>query len=185
VIAARAADERLARARLAEFADRLFAAAEALVLELRSGGLPIELRRGGGEGVQRLELGAPGLPERIVLLTHRMVAYVPELREAQGALYVFVVTAGSGVGVPVERFLVSASGALRCDGVCAPAEGNDTRALLMRLADAIWAQGRQLWAPFETVAPVTLAELDAPHLHGQLGFRPHAASADRLSPMNH
>lgn len=181
VIARRIADEKLACARLYEFADRLFEAAAALARELEAGGVPIELHRGRGEGALRLELSASGVPERIVLLTQRAVAHLPEHPGAHGALYVFVLSDGSGVAVPVERFLVSASGAVRCDGICAPGAANDPRAVMRRLIDAIWAQGRQFWTPFVAVGPLPAAELEVPHLHGQLGFRPGATRANRVA----
>jgi hypothetical protein len=84
---------------------------------------------------------------------------------------VFVVSETNGLGVPAERFLVSGSDDAHCDGVCAPA-GRDPIATLRRLLEAIWADGRQYWTPFDSIGPVTAAAIAAPHLHGQLGFRP-------------
>lgn len=106
------------------------------------------------------------------MLTQPSVAFLPDHAIAHGALYVFVVSDATGVGVPAERFLVSASDDVHCDGVCAPAGPGAPIATLRRLVEAIWADGRQYWTPFDSIGPVTAAAIAAPHLHGQLGFRP-------------
>lgn len=172
-IARRVAEERQACARLSELADRIFDALEALAVQLRADGLPVECRRSEGGGNRRFEMRANGLPSRIVLLTQRGVALLPDHPGAHAALYVFVVTEDAGVGVPVERFLVAADGEIHCDGFCAPAERGQPGAIVSRLIEGIWAGGGQYWAPFDALRPVAAAELEAPHLHGQLGFRPH------------
>lgn len=173
-IARRIAEEQQACAQLIEFADRFFDALEALAAQLRADGLPVECRRSGSHGNLRLELRANGIPSRIVLLTQRSVARLPDHPGAHGALYVFAVTEEAGVGVPVERFLVAADGKVHCDGVCAPAEREQPGAMVRRLIEGIWAAGGQYWTPFDAVRPVAAAELEASNLHGQLGFRPRA-----------
>ncbi|MEX2047900.1 MAG: hypothetical protein WEE03_12110 [Chloroflexota bacterium] len=172
MIADRIADEERARAQLDRFAGRLFDAAEALARQLKSDGVEMASHRGRGEASSRLELRVAGLPERIVLLAQRAVACVPDHPVPHGALYVFVVT--ETAGVLAERFLVSAEDDVHCDGVCAPAERNEPIATVRRLVEAIWAEGRQFWTPFTAVGPVLSTELEAPHLHGQIGFRPRA-----------
>lgn len=153
MIAERIAEEQRARAKLDQFAERLFSSAEALVEQLNAEGVSAECRRGPGEGNHGLELRAKGIPERIVLVPQRGIAHVFDHPGPHGALYAFVVTEGSTVGVAVERFLVSVGEDVHCDGVCAPAQGNDPSATLQRLVDAVWAEGRQFWAPFESMRP--------------------------------
>lgn len=173
-IAARIADERLAREQLDQFTDRLFDATEALARQLRREGIQMECQRGRGEARSRLVVRVTGLPERIVLMAQRNVACVPDHPVPHGALYVFVVTAGTELGVLAERFLVSAADDVHCDGVCAPAERDEPIATVKRLVETIWAEGRQFWTPFAAVGPVAATELEGPHLHGQIGFRPRA-----------
>ncbi len=173
-IANRIADERRARAQLERFTDRLFDATEALARQLSQDGVQVECQRGRGEARSRLVLRVTGLIERIVLLAQRNVACLPDHPVPHGALYVFVVTEGTELGVLAERFLVSAEDDVHCDGVCAPAERNEPIATVKRLVEAIWADGRQFWTPFAAVGPVAATELEAPHLHGQIGFRPRA-----------
>jgi len=173
-IADRIADERRARAQLDQFTDRLFDATEAFARQLRHEGIQMECQRGRGEARSRLVLRVIGLPERIVLLAQRNVACVPDHPVPHGALYAFVVTGGMEHGVLAERFLVSAEDDVHCDGVCAPAERDEPIATVKRLVEAIWAEGRQFWTPFAAVGPVAASELEGPHLHGQIGFRPRA-----------
>jgi hypothetical protein len=174
LIAGRIADEQRARVQLDRFAGRLFDAAEALAGKLRYEGVEVECQRGRGEANSRLALRATGLPERIVLLAQRTVACVPDHPIPHGALYVFVVTEGAELGILAERFLVSAEDDVHCDGVCAPIERTEPIATVVRLVGAIWAEGRQFWTPFAAVGPLPSADLEAPHLHGQIGFRPRA-----------
>jgi len=173
-IANRIADERRARAQLDQFTDRLFDAMEARARQLRHDGVQVECQRGRGEARSRLALRVTGLPERIVLLGQRNVACVPDHPVPHGALYVFVVTEGTELGVLAERFLVSSEDDVHCDGVCAPVQPGEPVATVGRLVEAIWAEGRQFWTPFAAVAPVPATALEAPHLHGQIGFRPRA-----------
>jgi NAD(P)-dependent dehydrogenase (short-subunit alcohol dehydrogenase family) len=148
-IARRIAIERRMVAYLNVFTRDLFDAAEALADEVR----------------------AREIPERIVLLTQPNVAVLPDHAVAHGALYVFVVSETNGLGVPAERFLVSGSDDVHCDGVCAPAGRDAPIATVRRLLEAIWADGRKYWTPFDSIGPVTAA-IAEPHPHGQLGFRP-------------
>jgi hypothetical protein len=171
-IARRIANERRVLAYLNVFTRGLFDAAEVLAGELRRDGIAVECDRSQSEGNLRLELRARGIPERIVLLTQPSLAFLPDHAIAHGALYVFVVSETNGLGVPAERFLVSGSDDVHCDGVCAPAGRDAPIATLRRLVEAIWADGRQYWTSFDSIVPVTAAAIAAPHLHGQLGFRP-------------
>jgi hypothetical protein len=173
LIAGRIADEQRARAQLDRFAGRLFDAAETLAGKVRREDVQVECQRG-REANSRLALRATGLPERIVLLAQRTVACVPDHPIPHGALYVFVVTEGAEFGILAERFLVSAEDDVHCDGVCAPIERTEPIAIVERLIEAIWAEGRQFWTPFAAVGPLPSTELEAPHLHGQIGFRPRA-----------
>lgn len=166
-IAARRMRERFALDHVTEFTSRVFAALEALVDELTAQGLPVAIRR--TDNV-RCEIELDGLPERIVLLRQQDVGYIGEQRGALGALSAYV-TDRRGLGFPVERFLVSESGEIHCEGICVPPEEMTPDAMVRRLIATIWAETRRSWAPFESLSAVPVADLEALHSHAQLGFR--------------
>ncbi len=144
-IAERVADENAARARLAEFAESVFGAIESLVPEFESAGSRVSTRRVEVEESLRLELFEAELHEGVLFMTQHNVAYVLQHPAAHAALYAFIVSDVSGQAVPVERFLISKSGDVHCEGIC---------------------------APLEAMPPVPLADLAMPRLKGQRGFRP-------------
>lgn len=174
-IASRVAEETMVRAGLVDFARSFFDAIDALFPEMEAAGLKCTARRSESEGSLRLELEAEGLHDKILLLTQKSVGYVPEHAGAHGALYAYLVSQGSGLGVPVERFLVAKADDVHCEGVCAPLDTLDPGAIARRLIEAVWMRGRAYWTPLEAMGPVPAAELELPHLRGQLGFRPRPA----------
>lgn len=171
-IAARVAEENAVREKLAEFAESLFTAVEQLVPELERAGVHVSCRRAEVEESLRLEVEEADLHDRILFLTQHTVAYVPEHPGPHGALYAFQIAEGSGMGVPVERFLVSKAGDVHCEGIIAPLEATDVKTLAKRLLGAIWVQGRTFWTPLESMGAVPTSELELPRLKGQIGFRP-------------
>lgn len=174
-LAARVKEENAVRAKLEEFAEQFFSAVEGFVRDLEAAGVKVEARRGEVEDSLRLELEAEDIPDKILFLTQHNVAYVLERPGPHGALYAFVVTEGVGSGMPVERFLVSKSGEVHCEGICAPLEQLDIPSLARRLVDAIWVQGRTFWTPLEAMQAHAAADLELPRLKGQLGFRPRTS----------
>ncbi|HKW79329.1 MAG TPA: hypothetical protein VJQ09_09500 [Candidatus Limnocylindria bacterium] len=171
-IADRVVDEQAARDRLNEFAESLYAAVEGVLPELKAAGLDVEARRVEVEDSQRLELRAENLNERILFMTQHQVAYVLEHPGAHAALYAMLVSDVSGQAVPVERFLVSRSGEVHCEGVCAPLEKVETGAIARRLIDAMWVQARTYWTPLESMPSIPFGDIDLPRIKGQMGFRP-------------
>jgi hypothetical protein len=171
-IADRVADEAAARAKLTDFAESLYAAAEGLIPELQAAGLDVEARRVEVEDSQRLELKTESLGERILFMTQHQVAYVLEHPGAHAALYAMLVSDVSGHAVPVERFLVSKSGEVHCEGVCAPLEKLELETIARRLVDAMWVQARTYWTPLESMPSIPVGDIDLPRIKGQMGFRP-------------
>lgn len=174
-IAARVAEENAVRERLAQFAEAFYSAVEALVPELEGAGLKVSTRRAEVEESLRLELTEEDIHDRVLFMTQHAVGYVPEHPGAHGALYVFVISEGTGHGVPVERFLVSRKGEVHCEGMIAPLEETDVETLARRLVGAIWGQRLTIWTPLDQMGPMPVAELEMPRLRGQLGFRPRVA----------
>lgn len=174
-IAARVAEENAVRQKLAQFAEAFYSAIEALIPEFEAAGLKVSARRAQVEESRRLELSEETLHDRVLFMTQHQVAYVPEHPGAHGALFVFVISEGSGQGVPVERFLVNRTGEVHCEGMIAPLEETDVETLARRLIAAIWAQRQTIWQPLEVTGPLPVSELEMPRLRGQIGFRPRVA----------
>jgi hypothetical protein len=171
-IADRVVDENAAREKLTEFAEALYAAVEGVLPELKAAGLDVDARRVEVEDSQRLELKAESLNERILFMTQHQVAYVLEHTGAHAALYAMLVSDVSGQAVPVERFLVSKSGEVHCEGVCAPLEKLEMETIARRLIDAMWIQARTYWTPLESMPLIPVGDIDLPRIKGQMGFRP-------------
>ncbi len=170
-VADRVADENAVRVKLADFTEQFFSAVEGLVGALEAAGLRVATRRGEVEESQRLELEEVDLHDRILFMTQQNVGYVLEHPGAHGALYAWVITEGQPHAVPVERFLISKAGEIHCEGICAPLETTDVRAMARRLIEAVWVQGRSYWTPLEAMPPLPINELELPRLKGQIGFR--------------
>jgi hypothetical protein len=171
-IADRVADESATREKLADFSESLYSAIESLVPELQTAGLKVTARRAEVEDSKRLELEEDGLHERLLFMTQHNVAYVLEHPGAHAALYAFLVSEVSGQAIAVERFLVSRTGEVHCEGVCAPLAEVDLPAIARRLVDSMWVQAKTFWTPLESMPPLPLNEIDLPRLKGQIGFRP-------------
>jgi len=171
-IAERVADESAAREKLSEFSESLYSAIEGLVPELQTAGLAVTARRAEVEDSQRLELDEEGLHERLLFMTQHNVAYVLEHPGAHAALYAFLISEVSGQAIAVERFLVSKSGEVHCEGVCAPLAEVDFSAIARRLVDSMWVQAKTFWTPLEAMPAMPIAEVELPRLKGQIGFRP-------------
>jgi hypothetical protein len=171
-IADRVTDESAARDKMMEFAESLYSAVEAIVPELRAAGLDVTARRAEVEESHRLELKAEDLNERILFMTQQQVAYVLEHPGAHAALYAFLVSDVASQAVAVERFLISRSGEVHCEGVCAPLERLELETIARRLVDAMWNQARTYWTPLESMSPMPVADIELPRIKGQMGFRP-------------
>lgn len=170
-ISDRVASEAAAREKLEAFAGELYEAIESLVPELTAAGLDVTARRAEVEESHRLELKEARLNDRLLFMTQPAVAYVLEHSGAHGALYAFIVSDTSSA-FPVERFLVSKNGEVHCEGVCAPLEDVDIRAIARRLLEAMWIQAKSYWTPLDALNPMPLADVELPRLKGQMGFKP-------------
>lgn len=175
LLAARVENENAVRGKLNEFADQLYSAIEQLLPEMEKAGLKVAARRAEVEESFRLELEEQDLHDKLLFMTQHVVAYVPERAAPVGALYVFVLPEGMGNGTPVERFLVSKSGDVTCEGMLAPLESEDVQTIARRLIEAVWVRGRTYWTPLDSMGPVPTGDLEMPRLRGQIGFRPRTS----------
>ncbi len=175
LVAARVEDENAVRTKLSAFAEALYSAIERLLPELEQAGLKVTSRRAEVEESLRLELEEQDLHDKILFLTQHVVAYVLDRPGAVGALYVFVVPEGMGNGVPVERFLVSKTGVVTCEGWLAPLETDEAETIARRLIETVWVRARMYWHPLDAIGPMPTSDLEMPRLRGQIGFRPRTA----------